>query len=623
MPKGNPPDDPIVHRLHRRKPLAVHRSDTVPHLIRFVPFSPRASTFQVWQRGLRWWIAIGRLLVRLGRDRLRGKVPDRQLGIRLRQLFESMGGAAVKIGQQLSVRVDLFPRGLPELEQLVDHIPPFSTAEAIDIIEREIGEKLGGKRVPLRDLFEAFDPDPIGSASIACVYHAVLPGGRDVAVKVQRPDIERSIGSDLGVIDMMTKTLEAMTVVRSGFFKNLRYELRTMLSEELDFNAEARYTRLFRYYTKKDKLNFVTAPKVFTKYCGQRVLVTDFASGFWCSELLAAKENKDQAALDKLAKEGITPKKVGQRLMQYSFWSRYEALFFHADPHYGNIIIQKGSKLVLIDFGSCGTTSRKSKLAQLMIMDRMRYDDVSGTVEAAVSTLEPLPMVDVYGLKKGVETDFWSWLLAFRDKKSQWWERTTAGLWLGLLRETRRRHIPVGLETLRLARSLLLIDTLCYRLDPKMVSPDAFIKYERKAMERGARRAERRNRKKPLSQHINTVVKETDEFMSRARFISWQAERFVDSFPNEFAGTMSKWSAFASEALRAGLIVVVFGVVIFLYVWYAGIRPGDEWGGARDIMRGLLRRPGQLGVLLFFLFLFYRRVSFRVNDVDVERRGPR
>jgi predicted unusual protein kinase regulating ubiquinone biosynthesis (AarF/ABC1/UbiB family) len=559
----------------------------------------------------------------MARARLRGKIAAQAWGAALRGVFEELGGAAVKIGQQLSVRIDLFPYPVcHELEQLVDRIPSFPTEQAVDIVERSAGEKRGVERVPLGEIFAAFDPNPIGSASIACVYQAELHTGQKVAVKVRRPGIMDSLGADLGVIDIATRILELLTIVRGGFFKNLRSELRSMLAEEVDFAAEARYTRLFRYNAKKDKLKWITAPKVYTQFSGQSVLVMEFASGFWCSEVLAARENNDQRALAQLAARGITPKKVGKRLMEYSFWSRFEALFFHADPHHGNIIVADGCKLVFIDFGSCGTTSRKSRLAQLMIMDRMRYNDVSGTVEAAVSTLEPLPCVDVYELKKEVESNFWNWLFAFRDKQAEWWERTTAGLWLALLEVTRQMQIPIGLETLRLARSLLLIDTLCFRLDPSMVSPDAFIRYERRAMRRGAQQAKREEEKKPFSQYTDTLIKETHELLSRARYMAWKAERVVDGFPNEFAGSVSKVSYFLSEVLRVGMLAAAIGVVGFVYVWSTGRRePGDEWAGVADFVASVFVSPVPLGLGLFLLFLLYRRLNFRTHDLDVDRRG--
>jgi ubiquinone biosynthesis protein len=608
---------PTVRALPRRLPLAVRRAKVVPARRR-PPVRPTASFLQIAWRTMHWVFAIATLFLRMGRERLRGQASPVQWGVRLRQLFIEMGGAAVKIGQQLSVRVDLFPYAVcRELELLVDSVPPFPSEQAIEIIERSIGARRGVERVPLDQMFECFDPNAIGAASVACVYQAVLLTGEQVAVKVLRPGIKASIAADLGAIDIGTKMLELLTVVRSGFFKNLRSELRTMLSEELDFDSEARYTRLFRYYTRKDKLNWVTAPKVYTQYCTQEVLVTQFTSGFWCTEILAAKETNDRQALSTLAAHGITPKKLGKRLMEYSFWSRYEAPFFHADPHHGNIIVQEGCNLVFIDFGSCGTTSRKSRMAQLIMMDRMKNNDVSGTVEAAVATLEPLPLLDVYALKKGLEGEFWSWLFAFRDKKAEWWERTTAGLWLALLEETRKRQIPIGLETLRLARSLLLIDTLCFRLYPKMVSTDEFGTYERKAMRRGARQTIERAEKVPWSHHSNTLIKGGDEFLSRARYMAWQAERILDSFPNQFADTMTKWSTFASEAFRAVGVGVLFAVGVFLYVWSTRRWPGQEWTGVREVIASLFRRPFELGIVLLLLVLFYRRVSSRLRDPDV------
>src|SRR5579864_4331216 len=99
-----------------------------------------------------------------------------------------------------------------------------------------------------------------------------------------------------------------------------------------------------------------------------------------------------------------------------------------------------------------------------------------------------------------------------------------------------------------------------------MVSTKDFAAYELKAMRRGARKTARRQEKLPWSHHANTLIKEADDILSRVRYVSWQVERILDSFPNEFASTLSKWAAFASEVFRAGLLIAVFGVGVFLYV---------------------------------------------------------
>jgi len=312
---------------------------------------------------------------------------------------------------------------------------------------------------------------------------------------------------------------------------------------------------------------------------------------------------------------GITPKKLGLRLMQYNFWSRFEALFFHSDPHPGNILVQPGCKVVFVDFGSCGTMSRKSRLAQLMMVDRLSYNDISGTVDAAVATLEPLPFIDVYELKKEVEAHFWDWLFAFRDKKAEWWERTTAGIWFALLEITRQKKIPVGLETLRLARSLMLIDTLCFELYPKLSTPVEFRRYMRKAARRGSRRVIRRAQRTPLSEYFDTVVWQTDEMVNRGRYLAWQAERAIDAIPNEFAVGISKGMYILQEMLKLGAVV---GLVAGVLAIYKRFTAHDTDLTLEDIT-ALFFNPF---VMVFFtvpVWIVARRIWHRLTELDVPR----
>ncbi|HYV43411.1 MAG TPA: AarF/UbiB family protein [Myxococcaceae bacterium] len=595
---------------------------------RRAPVVVKANFARVAGRTFHWFLNLLRMMGRSLWDRLRGRREPKYFGIRLRKLFEEMGGTAIKVGQQLSVRVDLFPLEVcHELAVLRDKVPPFDFEDAKELIEVALGRNVNKDRVPLEEIFEAFDPSPIGSASIACVYQAVLKNGDRVAVKVRRPNVLTSFGSDLGVVDVVTRLVEALAIVPPQFFKNLRLELRSMLVQELDFNQEARFQRLFRHYAKKDGLKWLTSPKVYVELSSTDVMTSEFVEGYWCDEILKAHEVGDQRALAELRDMGITPKRVGVRLMWYSFWARYEALFFHSDPHPGNILIQRDCKIVFVDFGSCGTTSRKSRLAQFMMLDRMSYNDVSGTVEAAVSTLEPLPFIDIYELKKEVEAHFWDWLFAFRDKKAEWWERTTAGIWFALLEITRKRSIPVGLETLRLARSLLLVDTLCFELDPQMVSPDEFRKYLRTAARRGARRVYKRNLREPVNSMIDNFVWQGDDIVSRGRYMAWQAERIVGDAPNQFAYAISKGMYILSVMLQIGGLVAVAGGLTALYVRYAPPRVGGltledaqqhPWEGTLHGLFKVLQHPASIAVLVVLAWVALRRIWFRLRDLDVD-----
>jgi ubiquinone biosynthesis protein len=108
----------------------------------------------------------------------------------LRQTFANIGGTFIKFGQQMAIRVDLLPYAYcEELTKLLDRVEPFPSAQAITAVERVTGK-------PLAETFRTFDPAPIGSASVACVYQAILLNGDKVAVKVRRPHIGELFEAD-------------------------------------------------------------------------------------------------------------------------------------------------------------------------------------------------------------------------------------------------------------------------------------------------------------------------------------------------------------------------------------------------------------------------------------------
>jgi ubiquinone biosynthesis protein len=189
-------------------------------------------------------------------DKLRGRDSLERRAARLRMGLEKIGGTFVKFGQQVAMRIDLVPWAYcVELAKMLDKMPPFSREEALAAIERNTGK-------PWDEIFAVFDPEPIGSASIACVYQAVLKDGSRVAVKIRRPGIGELFMADFRVLDWIMNLVEFLTIVRPGFTRNLRREFQETLLEELDFTKEARFQEIFRRTSKKSGKKFFTAPKV-------------------------------------------------------------------------------------------------------------------------------------------------------------------------------------------------------------------------------------------------------------------------------------------------------------------------------------------------------------------------
>jgi ubiquinone biosynthesis protein len=214
-----------------------------------------------------------------------------------------------------------------------------------------------------------------------------------VAVKVKRPGIAMKLFTDLKTISWLCQWAEALGFVRTGITRNFRIELSRMLSEELNFRLEARYTEIFGRISERHK--FISAPKVYPHLSDNEVLVTEFISGVFLNEILNALERNDPDDIQRLMARGFSPKKISKRMMNIFHWEIFESLFFHADPHPANIIVRTDNTIVMIDFGSCGSISNRIKRKLLTFNRLMAAEDLQGMVQNTIAMLEPLPHFDV------------------------------------------------------------------------------------------------------------------------------------------------------------------------------------------------------------------------------------
>ena len=172
-------------------------------------------------------------------DKIRQRDTIMIRAVRLRETFARISGTFIKFGQQAAVRADSLPYATcEELTKLLDKVAPFPTEQAIAAIERVTGR-------PLAETFQQFDPEPIGSASIACVYQAVLHNGDEVAVKVRRPGIGDLFVADFRVLGWLFGMMEVLTLVRPGFTEIILEEVRSTLMKELDFFIRKPASRRF------------------------------------------------------------------------------------------------------------------------------------------------------------------------------------------------------------------------------------------------------------------------------------------------------------------------------------------------------------------------------------------
>jgi ubiquinone biosynthesis protein len=327
---------------------------------------------------LRRFSQIGRILVRHGfgfvfdvrRDRRERKGVQEFLapnfGVRLRRTLDDLGPTFVKFGQLLSTRSDILPEGvLSELQELQDTVRPMPAGAAQMIIERELG-------APVDEVFERFDPDPLGSASIGQVHRAVLRSGEVVAVKVQRPEAPGRVESDLELMREFANFLDRRFGRRIFVdVRGLVAEFETVIRRELDYTAEAANARRFGANFAETP---VVIPRVHLEYSTSRVLTLQYIEGTRFRDirplLLAPSERRRVASMGADA----------------IFKMAFEDGFFHGDPHPGNLILTPHADLALLDFGMVGYMSR----GDIEALSRLFIAVVQRDAAAALRGLEAL-----------------------------------------------------------------------------------------------------------------------------------------------------------------------------------------------------------------------------------------
>ena len=306
----------------------------------------------------------------------------------MRESLIDLGPTFIKIGQALGTRADLLPLAyVKELATLQDQVPAFSTAEAFAILESELGRSI-------HEAYAEIDSEPIAAASLGQVYRARLATGEEVAVKVQRPNLESTISFDVAILFRLVKLTNRFfpRANENADWEGMLREFHSTIFEEMDYVKEGRNADRFRYNFRTWRA--IRVPKIYWSHTNTRVLTLDFIRGTKVVDLEGLRANR------------ISPVKVNRLLIRAYLKQLLEDGFFHADPHPGNLLVMDSGHLAFFDFGMVGRITPKLQSQMIDAFFHVVARDVKGLGQDIINLNFLKPGVDPETVRPVVESLF-------------------------------------------------------------------------------------------------------------------------------------------------------------------------------------------------------------------------
>ena len=358
----------------------------------------RRARLKAWTRAqlyvaFDWFMRVLRYVVFRGAEgSARKQARLQKQAVWMRESLIDLGPTFIKIGQALGTRADLLPlEYVRELATLQDQVPAFPTAEAFATIESELGRGV-------HEAYAEIDSEPIAAASLGQVYRARLATGEEVAVKVQRPNLEATIAFDVAILFRLVKLTNRFfpKANENADWEGMLREFYATIFEEMDYVKEGRNADRFRYNFRTWRA--IRVPKVFWSHTNTRVLTLDFIRGTKVVDIEGLKAHR------------ISPVKVNRLLIRTYLKQLLEDGFFHADPHPGNLLVMDSGHLAFFDFGMVGRISPKLQTQMIDAFFHVVGRDVKGLGQDIINLNFLKPGVDPETVRPVVESLFTHYL---------------------------------------------------------------------------------------------------------------------------------------------------------------------------------------------------------------------
>ena len=396
-------------------------------------------------RKLKTWDFSSKFLIRRGfidtfyrQNKTRYTKEIKSLGTWTRESLSDLGPTFIKLGQTLSTRSDLFPKEfIKELEYLQDDVVEIDPIDVKSILISELNDSV-------ENFFESFDYKPWKCASLGQVHVGVLKSGKKVAVKIQRPRLKEIIEDDISTIIEILDFFESVGLSTGPSSKLVFFEAREKLLNELDYSLEARNAVLFRRIFENSEL--VIVPRVYLTKSTEKLLIMEWVNGIKITDI------------SRLRRNGIELTQLSRNLINIFIIQIMEYGIFHADPHPGNISVNKSGKLILYDYGLVIRLPEKLTNESGNIINLLIQGDTSSLVDLFVE----IGIIKLTGNKNDIII-FFDQFMNYIQKVDTFTDPYIKEFILNKL--SQEKPFIISDSFIFLGKSLTLLEGICSQLD--------------------------------------------------------------------------------------------------------------------------------------------------------------
>jgi ubiquinone biosynthesis protein len=526
-----------------------------------------------------------------------------------RRGIEDLGGLWYKAGQLLGLRRDVFPEEFcDELSQLQDVADGFDGQAVNACFVEAFGQRPD-------HLFARFDMMPIAAGSVGQVHSAITRQGLRVAVKVQRPYVQQVFQSDLRYINGIVSLFVFFGWFPQGRWRDMLWELKQMMASELDYRFEAANISRMRKTLRAQK---VLAPRVLDEFTTRRILVMEYIDGAFMSDFIRAAVADPEAVAAWCDENDINPSVAGWRLYQTHTRQVYEDNLFHSDLHPGNIVLLRGGRLGLIDFGSIGSIEASKLRKYYLIFQAVAVRDFNKVADVFLLLSTPLPEVHTDEVKSDIVRVMRDWETRSTVPELPYHEKSLSRAMNEIARVFRKYRIPIEWELMRVNRAELTLDLSLMYLMPNANYHKLIRRYERKAKRRALRQvfdhSNTSDRVLEFAAAASTLTEYVAENMQfDAEWVRKRARSFED-LPSGGAFAVKKIVSFLGMMTVAAVVVLLLAYTERWMPWWLGMKAADLTNRSVPLLRDKNDAVWILAIIgLLYLWYVLRAVRRRIR----------